>query len=350
MNRFQIIPKYPSAIVRPVRSTGVYWTPSPAEYGLLQWHSELYDHWSPQIPQKTRKSRIPRLPGELITEIVSHVWDEDSLKACALTAKAFTYQAYKNLFEVVPLCFPNRQTCWDKTPRQLLWLLRESPRIAKLIRRLVVHVGVDYEDDDHDTLCRIRDEETRKNLHRVVALLGNLRSLSFPRFGAYYKNHASVKTTTPFFPRLSDFQIQNLRELDISALTDEQFPPFQTLSAFKNVRNLTMDFMFVGTNLVSNSYWIPPLHSLALFGQFDMEFIARLLLEPNFPLKLEYYNLQVLEVEQRDRFRVYIEESGNPRDLRFLNVLLSIFRNIKEFRFGPCCTSSLFVIISYRFT
>jgi len=334
------ISKYPSATLRPVRCTALYWIPPPAEHGLPSWHLQGEDE-SRQIIKKSRSSRrIPRLPSEIITEIVSHVWHEKTLKACALTARAFTYQAYKNLYVVVPLCFPNRRTCWDKTPGQLLRHLTESPHIANLIRDLVVHVGVDYKYDDPHSQYSIYDEEGRQNLHRAVALLGNLRSLSFPRFGAHYKNHACRRTNTPFFPRLSKSQIRNLRELDISALTDEQFPPFECLSPLTNVRYLTMDFMFQGTNLSSNVYWIPPLRRLSLFGQFDLPLSARLLMDPIFPLKLEYDNLRILEVEQRDRHMVYIEDFGNPRDLTFLNILLAIFRNIKEFKFAPCCTFS----------
>ena len=138
--------------------------------------------------------------------------------------------------------------------------------------------------------------------------------------------------------------MRNLRELDISALTDEQFPPFECLAALTNVRNLTMDFMFQGTNLSSKFYWIPPVRSWALFGQFDLPLTARLIMDPMFLLKLEYDKLRILEVEQRDRPMVYIEDFGNPRDLTFLNILLAIFRNLKEFRFSPCCKFSCFFI------
>ena len=177
--RVMNIPKYPSATTRPVRCTALYWIPPPVEHGLPTWQSQARND-SRQIIKKSRRSRTPRLPAEIITEIVSHIWHEKTLKACALTARAFTYQAYKNLYAVVPLCFPNRRTCWDKTPGQLLRLLTRSPHIAGLIRDLIVHVGVDYKRDDSNSLYSIYDEEGRQNLHRVVALLGNLRSVSFP--------------------------------------------------------------------------------------------------------------------------------------------------------------------------
>src|SRR5258705_9293749 len=78
------ISKYPSATLRPVRSTALYWIPSPAEHGLPSWHLQAQDE-SSQIIKKPRSSRrIPRLPAEIITEIVSHVWHEKTLKACAL--------------------------------------------------------------------------------------------------------------------------------------------------------------------------------------------------------------------------------------------------------------------------
>jgi hypothetical protein len=241
---------------------------------------------------------------------------------------------------VVPLCFPNRRTCWDKTPRQLLKLLTESPHIANLIRGLVVHVGVDYDYDDPHSLYSIYDEEGRQNLHLVVALLRNLQSLSFPRFGEHYKNHASKRTNTPFFPRLSKFQARNLKNLTSLRLPTSNSPHSNASPALTNLRNLTTDFMFQGTNISSSFYWIPPLRSLALFGQFDLPLSARLLMDPMFPLKLESDKLRILEVEQRDRKMVYIEDFGNPRDLTFLNIMLAIFRNIREFRFSPCCKFS----------
>jgi len=47
---------------------------------------------------------------------------------------------------------------------------------------------------------------------------------------------------------------------------------------------------------------------------------------------------------------VYIEDFGNPRDLTFLNILLSIFRNIKEFRFSPCSCVEYSMKTFERFT
>jgi hypothetical protein len=164
--------------------------------------------------------------------------------------------------------------------------------------------------------------------------------LSFPRFGEHYKNHASWRTDTPFFPPLSDAQMRNLRELDLSALTNEQFPPFESLALLTNVRSLSTDFEFQGTNLVSKYYWIPPLRRLAFFGQFDLAFAATLLREPNFPLKIVYDQVRSLEIEERDTYLIHVEDFDKPRDITFLNVFLSTFRNIREFKFGPCSTYS----------
>jgi len=122
----------------------------------------------------------------------------------------------------------------------------------------VVHVGVDYK---HGSQYSIYDEESRQNLHRAIT--GNLRSLSFPRFGAHYKNHVRKRTNTPFFTQLSKSQIRNLREHDISALTDEH-PQIRISRLFDQRMVPTMDFAFQGTNFSRNFYWIPPLPCLLL--------------------------------------------------------------------------------------
>jgi len=84
-----------------------------------------------------------------------------------------------------------------------------------------------------------------------------------------------------FLFSLANLRGNKCRELDISALTDEQFECLATLT---NVWNLT------GRTQATSTGSLPSLFV-----------VVWLFLDPIFPLKLECDNLRILEIEQRDQ-------------------------------------------------
>ncbi len=292
--------------------------------------------------QRTSGSRRGSLwlPPEVIAEILSFICDKRTLASCARTAKAFQGPAQKNLFGKVVLSFLSRSgfKTW-RTPQKLYELLKFSPHIAKYIQTLDVHVGIDHILEYDESRYTQGDERERIYLHKIVPRLSNLRALSFPRFSQSNRNHASRWTTTPFFPALTEEQWTNLKALDISALSECQFPSFTILSMLGGLQKLTMDCVLQRENQRPATYWKQPLKSLEVVGHFDMKVAMNLFLSTVFPFDLGQC-LTRLTIDQSDQKFVHLDDPHRPRELRHLTELFLLCRNIREFRFRPCCELS----------
>ena len=291
------------------------------------------------ISQRSRRESL-WLPPEVIAEILSFIWDERTLMSCARTAKAFQRPAQKNLFGKVVLSFLSRSgfKTW-RTPQKLYELLKISPHIAEYIQTLDVHIGIDHILEYDESRYTQGDEREREYLHRIVPRLRNLRALSFPRVSQSNRNHASRWTTTPFFPALTEEQRRNLKALDISALSEYQFPSFTILSMLGGLQKLTMDCVLQWENQRPPTYWKQPLKSLEVVGHFDMKVATNLFLSTVFPFDLQQ-RLTRLTIDQSDQKFVHLDDPRRPRELSHLTELFLSCKNIREFRFRPCCELS----------
>jgi hypothetical protein len=99
------------------------------------------------------------------------------------------------------------------------------------------------------------------------------------------------------------------------------------------VWSLTTDFEFNRTSIPTKYIWNPPLRRLAFFGPFDLALVVRDLGNPDCPLQIKLDEVRSLEIEERDKQMVHVGKD-------ILNAVLSMFMNIREFRFAPCSTYS----------
>ncbi|KAF9525878.1 hypothetical protein CPB83DRAFT_837812 [Crepidotus variabilis] len=282
-----------------------------------------------QVHTLRTRRHTPQLPPEIIAEIVTFITDKPTLAACARVALTFYQPAQKIFFSEVTLYFWPYQKAVKQTPRRFYSLLKRSPHLIKLIRSLSVHTG---------STCTSTDEVYY--LHKVAPYLIKLESLSFPRLPS---NNVSQPTELPFFPPLTDEQTTNLRKLDISALTDHQFPSLTFFTRLYNLRDLTLDPSFSNESSIAwslrhnpHSYTQISLKSLSIVGKSTLDQAVTLFGSTAFPFNIDG-RLRMLSVDQSD---VQWVDLDPYRDLKPLASLFSTCRDLEHFSFTRCPRST----------
>ena len=237
----------------------------------------------------------PRLPAELIAEIVGHITDKATLAICARVASVFCHPAQRQFFSHTTLYFESflnhyardfkhRPAPPEHTPKAFYTLLKRSPHLARHVRKLSVCVGIEF----------ARKEE-RQCLNKLIPLLGELRALAFPQNGDDFQglmtNRANF-TKAMYLPPLTQSQTRNLVELDLGAFSDCQVPDASYFRKLTGLRRLSLACAFDTESLlpqkqqqVSMTLGRRPLESLTLCsGRFS--FAMALLTSPSFPFEM----------------------------------------------------------------
>lgn len=160
-----------------------------------------------RFSQRHRVSLIPRMPPEIVDEIIDHNHDDPTtLRACALTARSWQPRSHRNLFSTITVTS-------SASLSRFIRFLNGSPHIASLVEELCFDAYANY-----------RDATLMPWIHELATIpmgdLTRIRSLRFSKvqWSCIEKNEALLSTLRSYstvqevhfcgcsFPTFIDFE------------------------------------------------------------------------------------------------------------------------------------------------